>query len=52
MMLGTLTINAFEFGLILQKIFSFFFQFGDYFFCKILYTAIRRAMPSFVMFLW
>ena len=29
-----------------------FFQFGDYFFCKILYTAIRRAMPSFVMFLW
>ena len=24
MMLGTLTINAFEFGLILQKIFSFF----------------------------
>lgn len=29
-----------------------FFRFGDYFFCKILYTAIRRAMPSFVMFLW
>ena len=29
-----------------------FFQFGDYFFCKILYTAICRAMPSFVMFLW
>ena len=28
MMPGTLTINAFEFGLILQKIFSFFSNLG------------------------
>ena len=34
------------------KIFSLFSNFGYYFFCKILYTVIRRAMPSFIMFLW
>ena len=49
---GSLTINVFELGWILQKNFSLFSNFWDYFFCKILYTVIRRVMPSFVMFLW
>ena len=35
-----------------KKFSHFFSNFGYYFFCKILYTVIRRAMPSFIMFLW
>ena len=32
------------------KIFSLFPILGITFFCKILYTVIHRAMPSFIMF--
>ena len=52
--LSTATVSKviFELGWILQKNFLTFFQFWVLLFCKILYTVIRRAMPSFIMFLW
>lgn len=46
-MQGTLTINAFEFGLILQKIFSFFSNLGITFsvkYCILLY--VERCLLS------
>ena len=47
MMQGILTINAFEFGLILQKIFSFFSNLGITFsvkYCILLY--VERCLLS------
>lgn len=44
---GSLTINVFELGWILQKIFSLFSNFGDYFFCKILYTCYMQTDAFF-----